>query len=121
MAFKGEINKFDIGAGYILQQSAPCALMKFLNFFNVINQSFDPNLDQKQKDDIFEKMGVKIDKHNVTIQDARKNNPGDFHKSGFTLVELDEEPTTKGVTEMQILAKLSKSKQIYGNQYLIGL
>ena len=104
-AFKGE-KKYtvDIGAGYILIQSAPCALMKFLDFFNVIDRSFDPNLDQKLKEEIYEKMGIKIDKHNVTIQDARKNNPGDFHKSGFTLVELDEEPTTKGATKMQILA-----------------
>ena len=31
---------------------------------------------------------------NISIFDARKTNPGDFHKTGFTLIEIDE-PITK--------------------------
>ena len=32
---------------------------------------------------------------NVTFLDARKKSPGNFHETGFTLIELDEEPITK--------------------------
>ena len=40
-------------------------------------------------------LGHKIERYNVTIKDARKTNPGNFYESGFTLVELQEEPITK--------------------------
>ena len=33
-----------------------------------------------------------MNKQNITIYDARKNTPGKFHESGFTLIELDELP-----------------------------
>jgi len=33
----------------------------------------------------------KYEQKNVTFLDARKNNPGDFHETGFTLVQLDNE------------------------------
>ena len=33
-----------------------------------------------------------MNKQNITIYDARRNNPGKFHDSGFTLIQLDELP-----------------------------
>ena len=33
----------------------------------------------------------KYEQKNVTFLDARKNNPGDFHETGFTLIQLDNE------------------------------
>ena len=55
----------------------PCALNKLYDF--VIGPDF-----------LVDKFSLK----NVTIFDARKKNPGDFHQTGFTLVEIDE-PITK--------------------------
>ena len=36
-----------------------------------------------------------VNKQNITILEARENNPGKFHESGFTLVELEELPDIK--------------------------
>ena len=36
-----------------------------------------------------------LEQHNVTINDGRKVKPDEFHKSGFTLIQLEEEPVTK--------------------------
>ena len=33
--------------------------------------------------------GFEIDRHNVTIHDARKT-PGTFHQTGFTLIKLGQ-------------------------------
>ena len=63
----------------MLQQAMPCALNKLHNFIF-------------GKDFLVDVASLK----NITIFDARKNNAsqGDFHKTGFTLVEIDE-PITK--------------------------
>merc|ERR1711936_155162 len=59
----------------------PCALGKLVMFV---------------KKEVLE-LSVEMEKdhHNVTILDARKNNPGKFHETGFTLIELEDEPVTK--------------------------
>ena len=41
--------------------------------------------------DLQEKIAAESDHHNVTIHDARKNNPGTFYETGFTLITLEEE------------------------------
>ena len=61
----------------MFKQAMPCALNKLQDF--VFGQDF---------------LVDKASLINITIFDARKNNPGDFHKTGFTLVEIDE-PITK--------------------------
>ena len=33
-----------------------------------------------------------MNKQNITIHDARRNKPGKFLESGFTLIQLDELP-----------------------------
>ena len=38
--------------------------------------------------------GFETDNHNLTIHDARKNNPGNFTSTGFTLVTLNKKPET---------------------------
>ena len=74
----GETLNTDIGIEYILVQSAPCAVMRMLEFFSIIR-----NLQKSSAEN-----------HTVTFNDARKNNPGSFHETGFTLIELEEEPIT---------------------------
>ena len=98
---KGTITNLAIGPEYILVQSMPCALMKTLHFFNIIGPNImdpeihkDPNFKNILKE-FEEKMGYTPEKYNVTIKDARKTFPGEFHKTGFTLIELEEEPQTK--------------------------
>ena len=54
----------------------------------------DP-FDPKDVDKYALKKGLSMNKQNITIYDARKNNPGKFHESGFTLIELDELPNIK--------------------------
>ena len=39
--------------------------------------------------------GFENENHTLKIQDARKNSPGVFTHTGFTLVKLDKEPDTK--------------------------
>ena len=55
------------------ESKLPCAIEKFWKFLQ------NP-LEPKKYEEKF-----------VTFLDARKNNPGDFHETGFTLVELDNE------------------------------
>ena len=51
-----------------------------------------PFLASDNKDNIQEQ---NLEKHNVTINDARKIPNNNFHKSGFTLIKLEKEPVTK--------------------------
>ena len=64
----------------MFKQAMPCALNKLQDF--IFGHDFlVAAADMQQK--------------NITIFDARKNSQqGDFHKTGFTLVEIDE-PITK--------------------------
>ena len=78
----GESITLDLSIEFILMQSAPCALVKLIMFFSFKN-SFAEMKGYRPAED-----------HNVTIYDARKKSPGSFHNTGFTLVELDEEPVT---------------------------
>ena len=41
--------------------------------------------------DLQEKIAAQSDPQNVTIHDARKNKPGTFYETGFTLITLEEE------------------------------
>ena len=76
-ADKGVKNTIYYGKSYIFNQWAPCALMKLC-------QTVLPNFNHKlSTDQSMEK---------IAIHDARKEKPGSFHETGFTLVELDEEP-----------------------------
>ena len=72
-----------LGLQYMLMQSFPCPLVRLIMFLSR-SKSF---AEMAKEDD--------NEPHNVTFFDARKNSPGDFHESGFTLVELEEEPVTK--------------------------
>lgn len=81
----GETVEANIGINYILIQSAPCALVKFVNF---VTGSEDWNK-------IGGKDSPKVKEEKVDFIDARKNPPGSFHETGFTLIQLDEEPLTK--------------------------
>ena len=76
---RGDATTLDIGLEYILMQSAPCALVKLVNFIGGQPSAFKPPEDP----------GKRV---NITIHDARKKPPGTFHETGFTLIELDEEP-----------------------------
>ena len=81
----GDVHEANIGINYILTQSFPCAFIKLLNFitgsqaWNKMDESGSP----------------KLNTHQVSFIDARKNSPGNFHETGFTLIELDNEPLTK--------------------------
>ena len=81
----GDKHEVFIGINYILIQSCPCAILKLINF---ITGSQDWNkLDDKD--------AKKFNTQKVNFIDARKNPPGSFHDTGFTLIQLDEEPSTK--------------------------
>ena len=77
-AEQGVDYEMDLGPTFMLVQSAPCAVVKLMDFLG---------------------LGVKLisgnySKHNVTIYDVRKNSLGSFHETGFTLIELPEDPLT---------------------------
>jgi len=76
---KGHDTKFDLGIDFATKQWCPCAAVKLLQFLlrSSTRTSFDLENNEMK---------------NLTILDARKHKIGDFHKTGFTLVELDEEP-----------------------------
>eukprot|EP00092_Neocalanus_flemingeri_P067682 GFUD01082642.1.p1 GENE.GFUD01082642.1~~GFUD01082642.1.p1 ORF type:complete len:347 (-),score=78.13 GFUD01082642.1:9-1049(-) len=75
----GETLELHMGIEFTLIQSVPCALVKLIKLLTCQTGTKLPE-------------GVSI--QNVTIYDARKNNPGSFHETGFTLVELEEDPVT---------------------------
>jgi len=81
---KGAEVDTDIGFEYILIQSMPCSLLKLFMFVTGAASMYD----EKQNHPSHKQ------RHNVTFYDARKSSPGSFHETGFTLVELDEEPET---------------------------
>ena len=64
------------GLEYILNQVAPCALTKLISHLG-------------QKDS-----GKPDETHNVTIYDGRKTQFGDFHETGFTLIEVEDKIET---------------------------
>jgi len=75
----GSTTKAHLGNTWMIKQAMPCAYNKLHDFI------FGPDF-------LVDVASLK----NITIFDARKNNnsQGDFHKTGFTLVEIDE-PITK--------------------------
>ena len=77
---KGVDIKLDLGIAFTTKQWCPCAVVKLLEF-------------------IFRsEMLIDMENHelkNVTMYDARKQKIDDFHKTGFTLIELDEEPNVQ--------------------------
>jgi len=77
-AFGFDITEVELGPTPILAQKAPCAVLKLINFFI----------------DGFQFSRGSVVSHSVTIYDARKNSPGSFHETGFTLIDLGEEPVT---------------------------
>ena len=79
----GSSNTLSFGIAYMLVQAFPCALVKLVNFLS------------GAEDMKFLKGFEELEDHNVTFIDARKNHAGDFHDTGFTLIELDDEPLTK--------------------------
>ena len=77
-ACKGTKNCIDLRfqkGQYEGKNSMPCAIEKFWKFVQ------NPTKTHEEK--------------KVTFLDARKNYPGDFHDSGFTLIQLESEPETK--------------------------
>jgi hypothetical protein len=80
----GEDREMTFGMEYILFQSFPCALTKLIYAINIaLGKGTDVKKGEQQNE-----------KHNVTFHDARKTNFSSFHESGFTLIQLDEEPAT---------------------------
>ena len=75
-----------VGVSYMLMQWAPCAFVKIVNFLFGSKTMEELAKEAEQSDD--------FSKHNVTFIDARKSPPGTFFETGFTLIELDEEPLT---------------------------
>ena len=67
--------RFQKGQYELSNSSMPCAMEKFWKFVQ------NPTKIHEEK--------------KITFLDARKNFPGDFHDSGFTLVQLENEPETK--------------------------
>jgi len=82
---KTEIDLFElyIGPEFILQAITPCAFIKLMIFIR--HQLYGNNME------IFDD---KTESRTVSILDARKHNPGSFEQTGFTLIQLDEEPKT---------------------------
>lgn len=79
---KGCTASGNYGFDFIYKQHMPCPLIKFFAFLG-LGLGVYP-------DDIPESVN-----HTVTIYDARKHAPGDFDKTGFTLIRLDREAETK--------------------------
>eukprot|EP00091_Calanus_sinicus_P004633 TRINITY_DN14972_c0_g1_i1.p1 TRINITY_DN14972_c0_g1~~TRINITY_DN14972_c0_g1_i1.p1 ORF type:complete len:268 (-),score=51.45 TRINITY_DN14972_c0_g1_i1:88-891(-) len=72
-----------MGMEYFLVQSFPCSLNKLVTYIGTLTGTSNT----AENDDTAEK-------HNVTILDARKADPGSFHDTGFTMITLDKEPVT---------------------------
>ena len=73
-----------IGIDYILQSFLPCAVVKLVSFLSGATPLDKLHTDEEND----------YTKNNITFIDARKNPPGKFAETGFTLIELDEEPLT---------------------------
>ena len=69
---------------FIFQQSIPCSMTKLISYIS--------HLMGKTNLELFK--DIEHSSHNVTILDARKVSPGNFHETGFTMVTLDKEPVT---------------------------
>jgi len=78
-----DLLELHIGPEFILKAITPCAFIKLMMF--VGNQLYGNQM---------QKFGKKMENKTVTILDARKHNPGSFEQTGFTLVQLEEEPKT---------------------------
>ena len=77
----GKDVEMHIGVDYLLHSFTPCAIMKVLGHLG-LTPDYSPLAD------------LSPDTHNVTILDARKQNLGGFHETGFTLIQLEKEPET---------------------------
>ena len=78
----GKDVEMQIGMDYLLLSFTPCPILKVLGFLGLTT-------DQSS----FAELSPDV--HNVTILDARKQNLGGFHETGFTLIQLEKEPETK--------------------------
>ena len=78
----GKDVEMHIGIDYLLLSFTPCPILKILAFLGLTT-------DQSS----FAELSPDV--HNVTIIDARKQNLGGFHETGFTLIQLETEPETK--------------------------
>ena len=77
-AFGFDITEVELGPTSVFAQKAPCAVLKLVDFFI----------------DGFQFSKGSVVSHTVTIHDARKKSPGSFHETGFTLIDLEEDPAT---------------------------
>jgi len=75
----GESQISHLGVWFMFGASLPCPIVKMLDFIS------------PSASDLKERAAAQSEPHNVTIHDARKNNPGTFYETGFTLVTLEEE------------------------------
>jgi len=78
----GESITTDLGFWIMFGSSLPCPLVKLVSFL-----STSKSQSERKADDQFVEQ-------KVTVYDARKNSPGSFHETGFTLVELENDPET---------------------------
>ena len=76
-----DTNFKEIGLSFAVVQSCPCAIVKFISWATG---------DKALLSDQWAGETVK-----VPILNARKHKPGTFQETGFTLIELDQEPVTK--------------------------
>jgi len=80
---KGQDVELRMGMEYILVQSSPCAVNKLvLHLGTFLGGSNAGDFKESSQ------------KHNVMILDARRESPGTFLETGFTLITLDKEPVT---------------------------
>lgn len=71
-----------LGPEFILKQVTPCALLKLITISRhfLFGEHWSP---------------ADADLKNVTILDFKKHKPGTFKETGFTYIELEEEPKTQ--------------------------
>ena len=75
-----------IGPEYVLKTFAPCAVVKLISYaYYTIHKVTSGKPDNNGE----------TNRQKVMIHDARKTLFGDFHETGFTLIKLQEEITTK--------------------------
>ena len=84
-AKKGSEILAEIGVEYSLLEIAPCAFVKMLKACTRDPSPYDPDSPHKHEPETLK---------TVTVHDARKQEVK-FHKTGFTLIQLNTEPVTQ--------------------------
>lgn len=99
LKFATQLNQGHHAYANLFLSLMPCPVQKLLLLVNGGNtddtrKAGYKGLHLKDKNGEEIKLDDVVLAENITIYDARKHNFGDFHDSGFTLIELEEEPMT---------------------------